>query len=164
MIFFSFCVKERNSLDPANWELPTLSAFKKAHLKFIRPEYSPTYNIFDPLGLKLLSSLRLKSSHLNEHKFYHNFRDQINPLCNCNSEIESTEHYLLRCQSFFQLRKVLLDNLVKLVGPIMDLSDSQLIKILLYGDERFSMEMNTSILNSTITFLKESERCSVPLL
>ena len=126
--------------------------------------YSPVYSILDPPGLKLLSRLRLNLSHLNEHKFRHNFRDQINPLCSCNLEIESTDHFLLRCQSFFHSRKVLLDNLVKLVGPIMNLSDSHLIKILLYGDEKFSTETNASILNYTITFLKESERFSVPLL
>ena len=32
------------------------------------------------------------SSHLNEHKFRHNFQDCLNPLCSCSLEIEDTVH------------------------------------------------------------------------
>ena len=62
------------------------------------------YNIFDPIGLKLLTRLRLGFSHLNEHKFRHNFQDCLNPLCLCSLEIEDTIHYLLQCQYFSEHR------------------------------------------------------------
>ena len=43
--------------------------FKSRLLSFIRPNQSNIYNIFDPIGLKLLPHLRLGLSHLNEPKF-----------------------------------------------------------------------------------------------
>ena len=53
----------------------------------------PTFNIYTPLGLKLLTHLRLGLSHLNEHMFNHNFEDSINRLCSCTLEVESTAHF-----------------------------------------------------------------------
>ena len=55
------------------------------------------FAIRDPAGVKLLSRLRLKFSHLNEHKFGHNFKDALSPICNCGSETETTDQFFLRC-------------------------------------------------------------------
>ena len=35
--------------------------------------FNTVYNIFNPVGLKYLTRLSLELSHLNEHKFKHNF-------------------------------------------------------------------------------------------
>ena len=48
-------------------------------------------------------------SHLNEHKFKHNFRDFLNALCACNLGPETTFHYLLRCH-LFQIEQRTLPN------------------------------------------------------
>ena len=53
---------------------------------------------YDPLGVKLLTHLRLQFSHLNEHKFRHGFSDTINPMCVCGTEVETTDHFFLCCQ------------------------------------------------------------------
>ena len=50
------------------------------------------YIIFDPIGLKFLTCLRLDFSHLNEHRFQHNFQDCLNPLCSCSLETKDTKH------------------------------------------------------------------------
>ena len=47
----------------------------------------PTFKIHNPLGLKLLTRLRLGLSHLNEHRFNDNFEDCITPLCSCSLEV-----------------------------------------------------------------------------
>ena len=47
--------------------------------------------IYDPLGVKLLTRLRLQFSHLNEHKFRHDFSDTINPMSACGIEVETTD-------------------------------------------------------------------------
>ena len=60
---------------------------------------------------KLLTRLRLNFSHLNEHKFRHNFKDTINPMCSCSSDIKTTDHYLLRCKLYTDLRLDLLNNI-----------------------------------------------------
>ena len=63
-----------SNLDPAIRNVDKISSFKKALLGFIRPIPAATYNINDPVGLKLLTRLRVNLSHLNEHKFRHNFQ------------------------------------------------------------------------------------------
>ena len=101
--------------------------FKKSLLAVIRPKMSPVYKINDPLGIKLLTRLRVNFSHLREHKFRHNFLDTINPLCSCGLEIESTNHYILRCSFFYTCtQKTLLDNITAIIGPVSDLSDDKL--------------------------------------
>ena len=44
------------------------------------------------MGIKYLTRLRLGLSHLNDHKFRHNFQDCLNPLCPCSLKVESTIH------------------------------------------------------------------------
>ena len=58
------------------------------------------FSVYDPLGVKLLTRLRLQFSHLNEHKFRHGFSDTINFMCACGTEIETIEHFFLRCHFF----------------------------------------------------------------
>ena len=62
-----------------------------------------------------------------------------------------------------RLRKTLLDNIIEIVGSISNLNDDELVKILLYGDEKLSPLENASILKNTIDFLKSSERFDIPL-
>ena len=53
----------------------TMLSFRNALLKIGRPIHKPVYNIHEPNGLRLLTRLRLGLSHLNEHKFNHNFKE-----------------------------------------------------------------------------------------
>ena len=142
----------------------SISKFKKGLLVFIRPKASLVYNIHNPLGLKLLTRLRVNFSHLREHKFRHNFLDTLNPLCSCSLEIESTNHYLLRCPFYTDIRKTLLDNIIDIIGSILNLSEDKLVNLLLYGDDVYSSEQNATVLKNTIAFLKSSERFDGPLL
>ena len=64
---------------------------------FISKKENSLFCIYDPLGIKLLTRLRLHFSHLNEHKFRHNFSDTINPMRACGTEVEAAEYLLLRC-------------------------------------------------------------------
>ena len=58
--FLPFCVNEWKKLDPSIHNSTSVSIFKNALLKSIRPKHCPVYNIFDPTGLKFLTRLRLK--------------------------------------------------------------------------------------------------------
>ena len=60
----------------------------KILLQLGRPTQCAIYSINNPAGLVLLTHLRLGLSHLDEHRFNHNFQNCINPLCSCNLEIE----------------------------------------------------------------------------
>ena len=66
-------------------------------LSFIRPKEN-LFAIHDAKCIKLLTSLRLNFSHLNEHKFRHSFRDIVDLICRCGLETETTLHFLLHCR------------------------------------------------------------------
>ena len=90
----------------------------------------------------LLSRLPLKFSHLNEHKFRHNFNDALSPMCDCGSETETTYHFLLRFPFFAINRQKLLNNLLKIDPSLIDpslrnLNDKLLLDIILYGSEKY---------------------------
>ena len=94
--FFPYCVNEWNNLKADIRNAKSLNIFKK--LIISEKKENPLFSVYDPLGVKLLTRLRLDFSHLNEHKFRHGFKDALNPLCTCGAEVETTEHFLLHCQ------------------------------------------------------------------
>ena len=107
-----------------------------------------------------MTHLRLGFSHLNEHRFQHNFQDCMNPLCSCSLEIEDTSHYLLHCHHFSQYRIDLL-NSVKSILENLSLCLTMLKKdILLYGDSRLDGNKNRFILEATLTYIKSTDRFS----
>ena len=67
----------------------SIVVFKSKLLSFIRPSKRSIFNVNDPEGVKYLTRLRLRFSHLNEHKFRHGFLDTLNSLCNCSLEVEN---------------------------------------------------------------------------
>ena len=97
--FFPWSIVEWNKLD-----LKILSSsylvFRNYLIKRIWPLEAPVYNIHNPLSLKLLTRLRLRPSHLNEHRFNQNFENCLNPFCTCSLEVEPTSHFFLQCHHF----------------------------------------------------------------
>ena len=81
----------------------SLMIFTSRLLLFNRPNRRNVYIIIDPIGLKLLTRLRLDCSPLSEHKFRYNFQDCLNPLCSCSLEIEETVHLPPALQYRFDL-------------------------------------------------------------
>ena len=61
--------------------------------------------------LNSLLALDSQFSHLNEHKSRHGFGDTINTMCVCGSEVETTEHFLLRYHLYSPQRLELFENL-----------------------------------------------------
>ena len=92
---------------------------------------APVYSIHNPLGLKLLTRLRLGVSHLNDHRFNHNFGNCLNPLCTCRLEVESTTHFFLHCHHFNVIRITVNNSLKAIDKDILKLSDSSLTKVVL---------------------------------
>ena len=121
----------------------------------IRPSPNPVHDIRNPLGLCLLTRLRLGLSHLNEHKFDHKFKSCVNPLCNCSLEIESTSHFFLHCIHYNNIRSTLLNELKSLDGNILKLSDTTLTNLILYGGSQFNINQNTFILNAVVKYISE---------
>ena len=92
--FFPYSISEWNKLDPDLRNAKSYSTFRKSLLTSGQPSPNNIYKIYDPLGLKLLTRLRLGLSDLNiEHRFNDNFDSCINALCSCSLEVESTKHF-----------------------------------------------------------------------
>ena len=95
--FFPASFEEWFLLDPSIRNSETINVLKQKLLPFGCPLENCIFNIFRAEGLKLLTRLRLCFSHLNDHRFGHNFQECLNPLCTCNLEKKNTFHYLLYC-------------------------------------------------------------------
>ena len=136
--FFPYTITEWNKLDAELRRSGSYLIFKNSLLKLGRPIPSSNYNIHNPLGLKLLTRLRLGLSHLNEHRFKHNFQNCLNPLCSCSLEVESTAHFFLHCHYYSAIRTSLLNDLSIIDPKITNLSDDLLLHLLLYGDKNMT--------------------------
>ena len=155
--FFPYCIKEWNKLNDKIRNIKSINKFKVTILNFIRPKGNSVFDIHDTNGIKLLTRLRLNFSHLNEHKFRHNFNDMVDPMCTCGLEPEATLHYLLRCSIYSAQRQEVLNNVCVLNSSLKNYSNEKLLNILLYGSENFNCNMNKDILKATIKFLKISK-------
>ena len=140
--FFPSTLNDWYKLDETIRNSESISIFKSRLLSFIRPLESNVYNIFDPIGLKFLTRLRLGFSHLNEYRFRHNFLDCMNSLCSCSLEIEDTAHYLLHCHHFSQHRIDLMNSAKSVLENFESLSDNVKKDIFLYGDSRLDGNKN----------------------
>ena len=140
---------------------PSVSVFKKKLLSIICPPAKSVFGIYDPIGFSLLTQLRVGFSKLNFHKFKHNFRDTINPMCPTSDGVEDTEHFLFLCPFFDDPRRGLLAGIEQLLRPLVqiaNLSNNALTQLLLYGDNDLSCEVNRDILRLTLRFIRETGR------
>ena len=129
-------------------------------LNLIRSKCNNTYRILNPTGLKLLTCLQLGLSHLNNHKFNHNFKDCINPLCSCSLSVENNVHFFLHCHHFSLQRQTLTNNIKSIDKDIIKQTDSDLINILLFGSSKYQYHINSKILSFSIDFILNKERFS----
>ena len=122
----------------------------------------PVYSIHDPRGPAILTQLRVGLSMLNLHKFRHNFRDTLNPMCPSNDGVEDTEHFLLHCHSYDGYRTDLLDSVNSTLQPydLPNLSNALMLKLILYGDERLSVDSNSEIFKATLRYIYAESRKS----
>ena len=91
--FFPSCINEWIKLDNLIKRPVNIKCFKSILMKFFSLQEKSLFSVHDPTGAKLLTRLRLKFSHLNEHKFRHTFKDTVVAMCDCGKESETTEHF-----------------------------------------------------------------------
>ena len=115
----------------------------------------------NPVDVKLLTRLRLKLSHLNEHKFRHDFEDTITPVCSWNTEIKVMT--TTSCVAIFILLKDL-NSLIILIKLTLfffffffKLSATDQDNILLYGySSNNPISLNKDITKLVINFFIKS--------
>ena len=84
--FLPFCINEWNNLATETSNAKSINIFKKLILK--EKKENSLFSICDPLGVKLLTRLRLQFSHLNEHKFRHGFNDTVDPFVHVEMKLK----------------------------------------------------------------------------
>ena len=127
--------------------------FRNSLLKIGRPDKNSIFKIFNPLGIKLLSRLRLGLSHLNEHRFRHNFMNCLNPLCSCMLEVESTTHFFLHYHFYDTFHQTLFNTVESIIQDTSNLSGDILVNLLMYGRPNYSFDENKKILNASIRYI-----------
>ena len=162
--FFPHSVNSWSNLSNFIKVSPSINIFKKRYLEFYHVNANSIFKVHNPLGIKLLTRLRVGLSHLREHKHKHHFHDTHNPCCPCDGiSTESVDHYLLRCPNHVRSRTVLFENLNSINGTVNFTCDSITTETLLYGKSSFDDFINKKIIESTIKFLIDSSRFNEPL-
>ena len=127
--------KELENIDSKN-------TFKLSILNTAGLREKLVFVVHDINGLKLLTHLRLNFNHPNELKFWHNFGDTINPMCLCDKESTTAQHYQLHCNFYSIYRLELLIDIRALNHSLQNISEENLLKVLLYGAVEFSFNIN----------------------
>ena len=97
-------------------------------------------------------------SALNEHKFRHNF-ECLDPICACGTGKADNEHFLLHCPLFELQRRDPLGQLRDLPGiEIVSLDSETICELLLFGSPNLNVIVNRMILETTIFFIKSTQR------
>ena len=131
--FSPYCVNESNNLTVEIRNAKSINIFKKSIIN--EKQENSLFSVYDPLGVKLLTRLRLQFSHLNEHKFRHGFSDTVNPMCACGTEIETAEYFFLRCHLYSTQRLELFESLKKVDSNVSNLNEKDQVNTLLYGSQ-----------------------------
>ena len=98
-------------------------------------------------------------SHLRKHKFRHGFLDIVDPISFCRTNVvEITEHYLLHCSNLANQRTVLFDDLRNIGINYAPLNSSSLSRMLLFGNPKFSDNVNSGIIYAVIKFIESTNR------
>ena len=84
--------------------------------------------------------------HLRFHEIKHSFHNTLNAICNC-STVETTIHYLFHCPKFSNERLAVFNTLQSIDENIVGKNNSNISKVLLFGDHSFTDVKNTSVFN-----------------
>ena len=82
------------------------------------------------------------------------------PSCPTNDGVEDTEHHFLLCHTYAADRLDLLNsvNAILLLHGMINLSNEDLLKIILYGHEQLPFDSNAKILTATLEYIQASKR------
>ena len=138
--------------------------FLKKLLIFIKSTENKAFSFYYLLGIKLLNRLRVDFSHVNEHKFRHNYAGTSNPLCSCSLETDSMAHLFLCCRNYTNIRITFMNELNDFDKSVTSRQQNELLRIILYGDCKFKGNVNKRILIANIQFIKNSHRFNQSLI
>ena len=130
---------------------PSIERDQSSIFRFLKAIFLSSYDHLQTLfiiattlkELYLITRLKLGLSHLRQHKFKHGFQDTLNPLRSCGNDVESTEHFLLRCPKFVNERHTLLSSLGIFNCSLLENTSKVLTQTLLFGNASLSPSDNS---------------------
>ena len=96
---FPFCINEWNKMDNLIKKSAKIKFFKSMLIKLFSLLERSLFSIHDPIGVKLLTTLQFKFSHLYKNKFCHISRI-LSVLYMTGTEPKTTEHFFLALPHF----------------------------------------------------------------
>ena len=85
-------------------------------------------------------------------------------MCPWGTDIETTEHFLLRCHCFSTQRSELFDYLYRLDPSFLKLNNKVKVDYLLYGPRSNPSSLNKDVIKLVIEFLKSTAFFNEPLI
>ncbi len=143
----------------------TIDSFKAAYRKEYFRTPNPLYKIDHEGGNLHHTRLRLGLSHLRAHLYANNIIPD--PTCQfCGLEVESLDHFLLRCPTYTVHRVRYLMDINNVLPPpyIASLNDEKIVELFLYGDSTLDYNINVELFTMAQTFLTNSKRFSQRVL
>ena len=95
---------------------------------------------------------------MREQKFKQSFQDTLNPIYSCGFDVESTFHYILRCPMYNNERHTLLSTIKNIDCRLLDVTETVLIKTLLFGNCFVDADTNTQIVNAPVEYILTTKR------
>ena len=71
----------------------------------------------------------------------------------CGFDAETLKHFILHCPKYTNERQNLLLKIETIIPDICRKANTSVTSIILHGDPRFSAELNTNILNSSVDYI-----------
>ena len=118
-------------------------------MKFIHPSKKSVIFCNNLKGVQLLTSLKLRLSHLQQHKFKHNFHNILNTICICIKDFETLCIYLLHYSIYTNEIEALLNIIQGIDNSILEFGDSHIGKDLLHGQKFLDPEVTQTYLMLT---------------
>ena len=146
----------------APWQKRRVFQSFRKKINFIQPSLNYFLGCRNPKRIKIITRLRLGLSHLREQTFKHSFQDTINPLCNCDQDIESSTHFFLHCPFFINERRTLLSTIHSLDIKLLDCTDYEPTQTLLFGNISQISSNNYKIIKAFIDYILSSKRFDKP--
>ena len=159
---FLSTITEWNKLELSIRNSTSLIVFKGRLLQFVKPLKNCVY-LSQPIGIKYLTRLRLRFSHIRYYKLKHGSLDTLDPLFSWSTAIENTVHYFLHCSNFSAARKTFLYEIAIVDRSIIDQDKIKIIQKFFYGYATCSVNNNKLILDASIKYISETKRFDGPI-
>ena len=162
-VFYQSLLKDISNI-PVNELRQIIMKLRNKCDKYTKSTKNTLFGSYNLKRIKYLTRLRVGLSHLDEHKLKNNFQDTLNPFCICGSDAENPCQFLLHCPNFLTERNTLLNKITNIESNILYQADATITKKLLFGNPKYSNEINLQTLNASIEFILTSKKSDEPLL